>query len=823
MMCSETARHRARLLVTFGALAIGVLVSACADKGLVRPKSAFNPKMTLQLVTTGSQTLGFGPKWLLVVAASATPKDTALIAYKYFAYAGGSQQLTLPVDISSCIAANASVGKDGCTMLVAAALTLDTTVFGDTTDNDLFSRSFDFAIAGPFEVGPGRTPTIPPIDLSASRFGVVYVERDNVFQLGGSAAPTFTNGGPAGLPLPITGVANGAGAPTLFALTDSEPNPGPNTFSGFYPQLAIFENGVWRRVTATTAPTIGPNSSGFRDLTALLTNEVYMAASSGLYKYDGASIARVTAVTDSLTAVASVISSAGKLVIAGSVNGTVWIGNTTTWQRYTLPANPRVDGVCITGPNEAFAASSNSGGLFRFDGTAWTSVPSTFSNSKIDLQCPAPGQVFVTSFQQAMLKWNGSGWTPLTTSGIGPTRLLRFGAVSANEVYAYGDSGNTDRAFYRYDGTAWRELARSRFTQQGSRPWAVPTGGSAYVLSGLGRLERITGTGVSVLSYQPSLRDVAVNSATSAFAVGWNLFLARWDGSRWNIDTPPAGTPSVRMLQSVWSDSPSNAWTVGNASTILRWNGTSWNVVSDVNKPVATADSYNGVWGAGTDVWAVGEGTILHCRSSACSNESSSGTGGLLGVWGSSATNVFAVGDGGRIIRYNGTSWSSMQSSTTRTLARVSGSGPNDVWALGDSTLLHFDGTSWSNASLSGDFQNFRSFVPNAQQRVQSSQTQSTNIPFGAFSLGLWVRGPKEVYIGSQFGGVGRYDGRQFSVLTNSSTRLRRRLLSISGAPGGCALAVSESQTEAQSPTTLRGVGPTGCFSTPMSGPTIWP
>ena len=27
----------------------------------------------------------------------------------------------------------------------------------------------------------------------------------------------------------------------------------------------------------------------------------------------------------------------------------------------------------------------------------------------------------------------------------------------------------------------------------------------------------------------PNLRDVAMTSATSAFAVGWNLFLSRWD------------------------------------------------------------------------------------------------------------------------------------------------------------------------------------------------------------------------------------------------------------------------------------------------------
>ena len=501
----------------------------------------------------------------------------------------------------------------------------------------------------------------------------------------------------------------------------------------------------------------------------------------------------------------------------GGLNGTVWIGNTTTWQRYTLPGKPRVDGVCITGPSEAFASSSTGGGLYRFDGTSWTSVPSSFTAGKLDLHCPAPGQSYVIANAQALLKWGGTGWVPITTSGIGPSRLVRMAAASPNEIWAYADSGATDRAFYRFDGAVWREVGRTRFTQPSTRPWAVPGGGGAYVLSSFGRLERVSSSGVSVIAYQPSLRDVAVNSATSAFAVGWNLFLARWDGSRWNIDTPPAGTPGIRLLQGVWSDGPTNAWTVGNASTVLRWNGTQWTVVSDQNRPVATADNYNGVWGVGTDVWAVGDGTILHCRSAVCSNEAS-GAAALLGVWGSSATNVFAVGDAGRILRYNGTSWSAMQSPTNRTLARVSGSGPNDVWALGDSTLLHFDGTSWSNVPMTGDLNFMRSYVPNASQR-----SQSLNFPQGAWNLGLWVRNSREVYVGSSFGGIARFDGRNWNEITNQGLSMRHRLTGMSGASGGCALAVSESQSEGQAATMLRGIGPTGCFSSPMTGPSNWP
>jgi hypothetical protein len=75
----------------------------------------------------------------------------------------------------------------------------------------------------------------------------------------------------------------------------------------------------------------------------------------------------------------------------------------------------------------------------------------------------------------------------------------------------------------------------------------------------------------------------------------------------------------------------------------------------------------------------------------------------LAGVWGSSARDVFAVGVGHTIVRYDGKRWTAMPAGTTpvegkpNLLTRVWGSGPNDVYAAGfDGLLLHFDGKSWS-------------------------------------------------------------------------------------------------------------------------------
>jgi hypothetical protein len=69
----------------------------------------------------------------------------------------------------------------------------------------------------------------------------------------------------------------------------------------------------------------------------------------------------------------------------------------------------------------------------------------------------------------------------------------------------------------------------------------------------------------------------------------------------------------------------------------------------------------------------------------------------LNGVWAYSESGLFAVGDQGTIVRYDGGVWTEMASGTTENLNDVWGISPDDVYATGDNaTILHYDGTVWS-------------------------------------------------------------------------------------------------------------------------------
>ncbi|MEZ4655765.1 MAG: hypothetical protein R3E12_19810 [Candidatus Eisenbacteria bacterium] len=72
----------------------------------------------------------------------------------------------------------------------------------------------------------------------------------------------------------------------------------------------------------------------------------------------------------------------------------------------------------------------------------------------------------------------------------------------------------------------------------------------------------------------------------------------------------------------------------------------------------------------------------------------------LWGVWeGSGVDDVFAVGNAGVIVHFDGTSWNVMPAETQDVLRGVWGTAPDNVYAAGDfGTVLHFDGVDWSTA-----------------------------------------------------------------------------------------------------------------------------
>jgi hypothetical protein len=159
-------------------------------------------------------------------------------------------------------------------------------------------------------------------------------------------------------------------------------------------------------------------------------------------------------------------------------------------------------------------------------------------------------------------------------------------------------------------------------------------------------------------------------------------------------------------------------------------------------------------------------------------------TGILLGVWGSGPNDVWAVG-GSTILHWNGSSWSSVASPPNGGLVGVWGSGPNDVWAVGGSgTILHWNGSSWSSFSsgTTSDLLKVWGSGPNDVWAVGGAGLISTILHWngtawtpvdfdtGSPLWGVWGSGPADVWAvddggnilhwnGTSWAGVGRPEG----------------------------------------------------------------
>jgi hypothetical protein len=139
-----------------------------------------------------------------------------------------------------------------------------------------------------------------------------------------------------------------------------------------------------------------------------------------------------------------------------------------------------------------------------------------------------------------------------------------------------------------------------------------------------------------------------------AFAVGDSGTIIRYDGSKWGV--MDSGTSEV--LTEVWGTSNTDVYAVGFSGTILHYDGDTWTVLPVMN----ASDQYTDIWGsAGDDIYVVGllwertwyggQGIILHFDGTSWSREPAGTQKSLTGVWGDGAGNVFAVGEGGTILK----------------------------------------------------------------------------------------------------------------------------------------------------------------------------
>ena len=148
-------------------------------------------------------------------------------------------------------------------------------------------------------------------------------------------------------------------------------------------------------------------------------------------------------------------------------------------------------------------------------------------------------------------------------------------------------------------------------------------------------------------------------------------------------------------FQDTWALSASEGFVVADSGRFYKFNSVSG--LSEITTP--TNNKLNGVWGSAADkVYAVGnKGTILYYNGLDCIEVTNSASQDLNAVWGSGPQDIYAAGDSGTIVHYNGTDWSIISAGQySMDFQDIWGFAHNNIYFAGSDGLVHYDGNNWS-------------------------------------------------------------------------------------------------------------------------------
>ena len=119
----------------------------------------------------------------------------------------------------------------------------------------------------------------------------------------------------------------------------------------------------------------------------------------------------------------------------------------------------------------------------------------------------------------------------------------------------------------------------------------------------------------------------------------------------------------------------------------------------------------------------------------------------LYAVWGTSPSDVYAVGNNGTILHFNGTDWSADTSNTTGQLLSIWGSSPTNIYVVGN------EETGVNRATL------LRKKTSGTTWEFEEAVDATTQAPFDYNLTTVWGLSANNVYVSDEFGDPYVFDG----------------------------------------------------------------
>jgi photosystem II stability/assembly factor-like uncharacterized protein len=350
--------------------------------------------------------------------------------------------------------------------------------------------------------------------------------------------------------------------------------------------------------------------------------------------------------------------------------------------------------------------------LLHYDGASWGSVPTNATFALNAVWGASATDVFAVGGAGAAVHWDGVAWSNIDVGEeVFPNSLW---GTAGNDVYSVGTPSGAGSPAYHWNGLSWTPIDMHTikgFTRVFGVENEVIAVGQSGMIHRKSGAEFIPDEGGNVTD----IEGVWVSpDGLQAFAVGDNGTILHFEHGKWA--PMPSGT--MHDLRGVGGVCSCSVLAVGESGVILQYNGTTWGDFS----PGVPAN-LNEVWmdkDTG-DAFVAGDGgTVMKLENGIWSPLSlGSVTSNLLSVWGSSASNVYVVGNQSAAFKWNGTQFKLVSISPPNyyNFHGVNGSGPDDVYVASEffttpppsppsargeqlhqgGFLFHWDGGQWTS------------------------------------------------------------------------------------------------------------------------------
>ena len=333
-------------------------------------------------------------------------------------------------------------------------------------------------------------------------------------------------------------------------------------------------------------------------------------------------------------------------------------------------------------------AVGNTGTILHWDGKAWKKQSGGVANDLFGISGNADVLVAVGDQGEAVHDLSGVLISDETGTSA---RLTAVAVLPNNEAIGVGDAGT----IVRHNGTGWMTQSSGTFAglkgvwSNGQTSFAVGENGT--ILTSMG-----SGPWLAMQSGQTeTLYALDGSDPSSMFAVGSEGLLMDYNGTSWT----KVGNLGNDFLYDIHHVGVGVYFVAGSGGTVISNHTTG--VWEKITTPT-TAD-LNGIWGASqSNVWAVGNlGVIIHWNGVKWNAVASPTEMSLKGIWGRAEDDIYAVGEAGALVHWDGTEWTTVRSNTLANLRSVWGLNENDIYAVGQgATIMHYNGIHWSQIKV---------------------------------------------------------------------------------------------------------------------------